>query len=316
MNGVALFYKEFKDADYTKFRFSLLHTKGGARQRDFLNATRSAEEFLEFVRTGLATEGAREPPLCPERLTEEEFKFPPVSTEKGLYSVWKDLTPGIACRATFWANLTCRHIEEGKIDAIYLAGKSGANASGAERIDHVLQDDRETAANQIDLCVRAVLRRLSGLPGRGNRSVYVDCPFARAWWRGRLVADISQGDKDRADIVWAVVRVNQTFWETLVNPVVSRNSVLGSHEVRNAFIVSLADLMAKEPETPLRNHKNLQLASRKIGIIQASRELSVLDEGEVRDIMADIVKLQHEQALALTADGKQPSAVEPESNGT
>ena len=88
-------------------------------------------------------------------------------------------------------------------------------------------------------------------------------------------------------------RVNQTYWEELVVLVVSRNSVLGSQEVRDEFIRSLADLMANEPHTPMRIARNLRAACRMVGTIQASRELSVLEESELQSLMAEVVRLHH-----------------------
>lgn len=297
-------YKEFNDAAYTRFRRSLLRTKGGPSQRGFLRSVRKNEDFLHAMNS-IGTEGSRELPLCPEPLTENEFKQPPASTEADLYNAWAGLPPRIACRTTFWANLTCRHIESGRINATYLAADNRANIGGAERIDRALKGDGADDAKRIDDCVRAVLLRLGGLPeARANRTVYVNCPLARAWWRERLVADIAHGDEDLAEDIREVTRVSQTYWEELVTLVVSRNSVLGSHTVRNTFILSLADLLVKEPKTPLRIAKNLRLACRMIGVIQASRELSVLDGGEIRALMDDIVELQHKQALARTADGE------------
>ena len=310
-------YREFVDADYTKFRRGLLRTKGGRRQRDFLRTVRDNKDFLNLLRDGITTVGLREPPLFPECMTEHEFKHPPASTETELYKAWENLTPRIACRTTFWASVTCRHIEENKIQAVYLAANGGPNISAAERIDRVLQGNGDNRAKRIDDCVRTVLRRFGGLPEvRGNRSVYVDCPLARAWWRERLVAEISQGDRHRADSVRTVIRITQTYWEELVTLVVSRNSVLGSHEVRNAFILSLADLLTNEPETPLRIGKNLRLACRNIGVIQASRELGVLDEDEIHALMDSIVKIQHQQALKRSADSEQSSALEPGTDTT
>ena len=296
-------YEEFDDASYTRFRRNLLRAKGGKHQRDFLTAARNDEAFLSCVRRNTTKDGSRLPPLCPDRLTENEFKHPPANTEADLYKAWQELTPRIACRTTFWGNLTCRHIESGQIRAFYLAANGVPGSGGAERIDRVLQNDGPGAAKLIDDCVRTVLRRLSGLPeARGNRTVYVDCPLARGWWRERLVAEISQGDPDRAEKVREVVRVSQTYWEELVTLVVSRNSVLGSHTVRNSFILGLADLFTKEPETPLRIAKNVRLACRTVGVIQASRELSILEEHELHALMDEIVTLQHEQAFVRKAD--------------
>ena len=297
-------YQEFNDAALTRFRHRLLRTKGGPEQREFLRAVRTDEEFLRVIRNGVTTQGSRKPTLCSERLTESEFKQPPANTEKDLYSAWSSLTPRIACRTTFWANLTIRHIEKGRIQGSFLASNGGPGTTGAERIDRVLQEMGESAAKPIDRCVRTVLRRLGGLPeARGNRSVYVDCPFARAWWRERLVSEVSHGDPDRAAKVREVTRVNQTYWEELVVLVVSRNSVLGSRVARDTFILSLADLLERESTTPLRKHICLRAACRMVSIIQASRELSVLDSAELQTLMNHIVQRQHEHWSAREADG-------------
>ena len=290
-------YREFDDAGFSRFRRKLLRTKGGPKQRDFLAALRDDEKFLHVVHSEVNTHGSEDPVLCPEALTESEFKQPPATTEASLYGAWSDLTPRIACRTTFWANLTCRHIESNRIHATYLAANGGPGAGGAERIDRVLHENGDGAAMQIDRCVRTAFRRLGGLPeARGNKSVYVDCPLARAWWRERLVNEVSRGDPDCAEIVRDVVRVNQTYWEELVVLVVSRNSVLGSQEVREEFIRSLANLMADEPSSPMGTARNLRRASRMVGAIQASRELSVLEAPELRTLMDQIVQLFHERA--------------------
>ena len=289
-------YQEFDDAAFSRFRRSLLRNKGGGEQREFLKAVLDDEEFLRVIRSAVVTQGSCEPVLCPDRLTESEFKQPPANTEADLYRAWSSLTPRVACRTTFWANLTCRHIENGRIRAAYLAANGGTGAGGAERIERVLGGKGESAVKLIDNCARTVLRRLGGLPeARGNKSVYVDCPLARAWWRERLVSEVSKGDPDCAEDIREVTRVNQAYWEELVVLVVSRNSVLGSHEVRDTFILSLADLMNRERNTPLRIAKNLRAACRMIGTIQASRELSVLDEGELRKLMDDVVRLHHDR---------------------
>ena len=286
-------YLEFDDASYSRFRRRLLRTKGGTEQLSFLRAVRNEKEFVRVVEEHIVVRGILEPTLCRVPLTESEFRQPPSTTEQELYSAWSGLAPRVACRTTFWAHLTFRHVKKRSISATYLAA-NGRSLSGAERIDRVLQENGDGAAKAIDDCVRTVLRRLGGLPeARGNKSVYVDCPFGRAWWRERLVGEVSNGDPNLADNVREVTRVNQTYWERLVVLVVSRNSVLGSRAVRDQFILSLAELFENEPNTPLRNAKNLQAACRMIGVIQGSRELSVLDKSELSTLMNDVVRLHH-----------------------
>lgn len=284
-------FKEFDDATFSRFRRRLLRTKGSAEQRAFLAAVRNGTDFARVIRDELMTHGSVDQGLSPEALTENEFKQPPRSTEMELYGAWSGLTPRIACRTTFWANLTFRHIENGRIQSSYLAANGGNAGSGAERIDKVLQESGDGAAGLIDKCVRTVLRRLGGLPeARGNKSVYVDCPLARAWWRERVVNEVADGDLERAKRVREVTRLKQTYWEELVVLVVSRNSVLGSREVRDKLILSLAGV-----SRPLLTTKNLRATCRVVGALQASRELSILGERELQDLMDQVVRLHHSQ---------------------
>ena len=134
-------YEEFEDAAYTKLRKALLRTKGGPNQEEFLEAARRSGLFLDYL-NAVPVSGARCPALVPEPLTEGEFRAPPQDTEERLYSAWCDLTPRVACRSTFWARLTCRHIEAGRIESEYLAGNGGNLAGGGERIDPPLPDIR------------------------------------------------------------------------------------------------------------------------------------------------------------------------------
>ncbi len=298
--------QQFDDAALGQLRRELIKGKrGGERQRTFLKAVRNGEDFLHKIRARVSVQGAIEPPLCPERLTEAEFKQPPKSTEEAMYGVWSHLTPRTACRTAFWTNLTCRHIENGRIEASFLAGSGGVSASGAERIDRALKATGDRAAKAVDGCVRTVLRRLGGLPeARGNRSVYVDCPLSRAWWRERLVDEVSKGDEEVAGRVREVSRINQAYWEELVVLVVSRNSILGSSEVRNQFILCVANLFEEtNNETPLRIAKNLRAACRTVGVIQASRELSVLSADELHDILYEVVRYHHDLRSTRGSDG-------------
>ena len=294
MNGE--YFQEFDDASFSRFRRKLLRSKGSTEQRTFLEAVRNDGTFLQILADEVTTQGSCKPELTPEILTESEYKQPPANTEATLYNAWEDLTPRIACRTTFWANLTCLHIESSRIKAAYLAANGNVGTTGVERIDRVLSSYGDEASKPIDDCVRTVLRRLGGLPeARGNRSVYVDCPFSRAWWRERLVDEVSEGNSDIAANVREVTRINQTYWEELVVLVVSRNSVLGSRKVRDLFILMLANLISREFNTSLRVAKNLRTACRMVGAIQASRELSVLDHNELLELLKLVINLHHEQ---------------------
>ena len=251
---------------------------------------RDNDRFLQFVREHVTTTGDVDAALAPDALTEAEFVAPPADTEIALYEAWKALRPRTTCRSTFWAHLACRHVESGHIKSSYLAANGGSLGGGAERIDRALSAPAAEAPRALDRCVRSVLRRLGGLPEvRGNRSVYVDCPFARAWWRGHFVAQVASADSDLAGEAWELVRVNQTYWEKLIDRIVSRNSTFGAEEVRTAFVGSLARFIAQNPDTSLRTPAGLERATQQVAAYQGARELSVLERAELVTIVQQIV---------------------------
>ena len=288
-------YAEFDDAGYTKLRRSLIRkaAKGSVAQREFLEAVRDSGRFLAHVREVVGVhEGAELEPLA-DRMSEAEFGNPPSDTERRLFEAWVDLTPRVACRTAFWARVTYRHIEEGRIESSFLAANGGGNVSGAQRIDAALSATGEQGKLELDRCVRTVLRRLGGLPeARGNRSVYVNCPLARAWWRERLVAEVARDEgEDLERQVRSVVHPeSQQYWEELVTFVVSRNSVFGSVAVRNILIRTLAKVLDDNPGSPLRSADELKRVCRSVSSIQASFELSVVPATDVQTTMWDIVE--------------------------
>jgi len=250
---------------------------------------RDTSAFLDHMLT-ITIQGTENAPFAPEKMTEDEYKDPPESTEKTLYRSWKELTPAQACRSTFWAKVTLEHVGNKQIESFYLAANGGNLAGGAERIDSVLQDETVNGPQRTDSCVRTVLRRLGGLPEvRGNRSVYVDCPFARAWWRERMVEQAASGDAQLAEKIRKVVRIHQTYWEKLIDRIVFRNSTFGSDNIRNAFLRALAEFVYSNPKSELKDSSGLQRLCRRATTYQGNRELSILDDNELDALMEAIV---------------------------
>ena len=292
-------YAEVDGAAYERLRKSLLREKGGDRQREFLAAARSSERFVDyFGREAPVTDGATVP-VYEDYFTEESYRDPPADVEEELYAVWLELTPRVACRATLWAAVTLNHIDHGRIESCYLAGDGGSKsgATGAQRIDYVVA---KADPKPIDDCVRTIMRNLSGLPeARGNRSVYVDCPFARAWWRQRLVTRVLRHRDPVPDSsVGYIVRLNKGYWERLTTLIVSRNSVFGSNVVQDALVAALAKFLESEPESPLRTQQQLGAALRRISAVTAGRELGVLDFAELVDLTSELLVEQHHVSFA------------------
>ncbi len=291
----ATVYTEFEESGYSRLRRFLIRksAKGSPAQREFLAAARDSGKFLAYMKNAVAVrEGIELQPLA-EQMSEAEFGNPPSDTEQRLFEAWGGLTSRIACRTEFWGLVTYRHIEEGRIESSFLAANGGGNVSGAQRIDAAFNAAGDEATSLLDGCVRTVLRRLGGLPeARGNRSVYVNCPLARAWWRERLVSEVAtnEGEGLERQIRAVVHPESQQYWEELVTFVVSRNSVFGSVAVRDILIRTLAAVIDENPTTPLRTADELKRVCRSVSSVQASLELSVVPPEDVKTMMWDIVK--------------------------
>lgn len=289
MKAISPRQKELVDSEYTKFRKELLKKKGSDRQRQFLKNVVVDSSFLEeFADIGIT--GSIDIKVTSTALTESEFRDPPPCTERALYESWPELTPSIACRTTFWSYVTISHIKAGKIRSKYLAAASGNVSGGDERIDLVLDEQKPVQRKLMDDCVRTVLRRLGGLPEvRGNRSVFVDCPFARAWWRERMIRQAAKDKGGMEGKIRVILRTNQTYWEKLIDRIVFRNSTFGSENIRGAFLRALANFVEEDPLTDLRSPSGLQRLCRRATAYQGAKELSFLDDNELDDLMEEIV---------------------------
>lgn len=270
-------YREFNGEDYTALRKKLLKEDGSAFQKEFLNALKDDEQFIHFIEERVKIEKEGEDfELLSDKRSESEFKRPPAAAEKELFQKWGAITPAQACRATFWGYMTLRHIKEGKINAHFLAANGGTLPGGLERIDAALSSGDEKS---IDSIVRAALRRLSGLPeARGNRTVYVDCPFARTWWRGHIAQQVCETTDADLEKVIDTLRFSQGYWEKLIESVVSKNSVFGDIKIRAALIWALSERDDKG------NVKALHSTIKQIGIRLAWQELAIFEPVDLKII--------------------------------
>ena len=281
-------YSAFRDDDYTSLRKDLLRAKGKNLQVEFLEATRDSQSFIAWMKQRIRLKDEGEPfDLWADLLSEAEYKEPPKSVEKELFEKWQNVTPAQASEETFWGHVTLQHIKEGIIEAPYLAANGGNLPGGLERIDKALKEKQEQA---IDSIVRTILRRLGGLPeARGSKSVYVNCPFARAWWRGYVTGEICRKTGADYDKVVKTLTVTSTYWDQLIVLIVSRNSVLGDSNVRTALVWALSELVEGKDEDKNKKQlfqvETLEVICRKIGIRSAWQELGVFSIEDLKQIM-------------------------------
>ena len=283
-------YAERQEGAYTAFtapRGRLLVEKGGQFQHQFLSAAKSPDSFVEFMDEEVGTKPGKEMPVFNQPLTEQSFKEMTADQEEAAFAAWRNVPPRVTCRAAFWAEVTIQHIKAGVIqEAFWLAANGRRNESGEERIDRAMQTEGATGAKLMDECVRTILRRMSGLPSvRGNRSVFVNPSFGRAWWRERLVSRVASRDGSESKRALSnVVRSGQEYWEKLVSMIVSRGSVLGSVDVQDALVNALAKHLQTQKKSPLRQANSLQAFLRRFSNIAASRELGVLEFAEIGEL--------------------------------
>lgn len=212
--------------------------RGGDEQREFIGLVADApQDFCDRVRSwGLRT---GEEPLVPERpLTEKEFVDPPWSTEQVVAATWGELPAGLAARPETWTRIHIEMIEKRRIKSSYLAA-DGNGESGRVRIAQALKgrDDQK-----VDACVRAVFRRLGGvISDRANRTAFIDCPLAKAWWRYQY-AEEAHLTFGRESVEELSKELRARFrWEPLVEAMISKLTVVGDAGIRPALVQSLAD---------------------------------------------------------------------------
>ncbi len=274
-------YWALNDADYTGLRKDLLKEKGSTLQQEFIAAAKSNSTFIAQIDQRIGLEKTGEPfKLLAEPLSEGEYKALPLTMEQQLFAQWAGIMPAQASEETFWGYVTLEHIRQGRIESGYLAANGGDN--GEERIDKALSD---ADVKSTDGVIRTILRRLGGLPERGRRSLYVDCPFARAWWRGYVAQQVCEETGAAHGKVAKVLGFTPTYWEKLIVLIVSRNAVLGDSKVRSALIWALSEWVEDDSKQTLFQSKTIQRISRQIGIRCAWQELGAFEARDLKQMI-------------------------------
>lgn len=284
---------QFRELDAAKFatvRRKLIQSKGSDMQRDFLSATRDKSSFKDWFNTHVPYSSLeeRELPVYPEKLTENEFKDTTSNVEKLAFDTWSELTPKQACRSSFWGAVTLNHLQNDIIETSNLAA-GNANQSGLSRIEQALKDNDSKLT---DDTVRTILRRFSGLPeARGGlRTVYVNCAFGRAWWRERMIKEVSKLTSADEKRIRQVLRSSQEYWEKLVMVLVTSNSVFGDEKIRTSLIWALSDHVNDPKYSDLFKSKGpINECMNILGVYSAYQEFAVFQNEELRDFMNDEV---------------------------
>ena len=219
--------------------------RGGDEQREFLRLVKDdAGEFCAHLRTWGLTAGET-PPVIDDRLSEKEFLDPSWSTECLIAATWRELPVRLAARPETWVRVHVELIEQEMVESSYLA----AGNRGQPGHTQIAQALRRNNPKKVDDCVRSVLRRLGGIVSyRGNRTAFLDCPIARAWWRNRYAQEAHQVFNRHSPKALSRALRKPFRWERLVEDMVSRLTVIGDNAIRPALVQCLADGIADSAE--------------------------------------------------------------------
>ncbi len=288
-------YKRFHEEAYRRRLKDLLEVKGGPLQKEFLQAVRDSRAFVDYMST-LPADGIRKVPLWDESISEKDFRALPPDLELGLYRRWAHIPAEVARCSGFWGYVTTCQIAAGRIDSTHLTATNQLPRASA--IDLALAED---APAKIDRCVRDALRRMGGLrPARGHRSVYVDCVFARAWWRERMVEEATS---ELADGVRALFRISgKSLWEELIARLIDKDgaSVFGPlqapNDVRRALFLALVGHVADRPRLALAQPHQVRRVFRQVTTYQATPGLGPAADPELAKVVGALVEARDSDA--------------------
>ena len=281
-------WKQLDDAAWAAFRADILRDKGGPTQENFLKSVKDGDPFIVKMNE-IPVVGDSDLALYPVRLSEAQFKNPPSSTESRMYDLWSPLSPAVAFSTSFWANATMEHVRSHRIEPSYLASNDVSSQTGAERVDRALTQKGTNPEKRMDDCVRSIIRQLGGLPQRGNRSVLSDCPFARAWWRERLLRNAEQRSSIPKARIGEILRRSKDHWVRFASAMVSKNPVFGMSLVQEAAAVGLIRFLPQSSTEKFPPARVVQDVCQALCFIGGSRELGVLDFVELRQMTESIV---------------------------
>lgn len=174
-------YKRFDEQAWADFGKTLLDEKDKSRQKDFLSACQSGKaDFLQWIDEDLGDKIIGNSDLVDFKhtFTEREFLHPPDDTQKIIWDALRGKSDEMMYSCGFWGYTVRRMIEDDYIEPDYLASQlNGERKTGAFVIDQAIQ------SNNMDDCVRRILRSMCNPGPRGKRIVFHDFHLGKSYWR-------------------------------------------------------------------------------------------------------------------------------------
>ncbi len=156
------------------------------KQQAFLQACKDCENFLSYLEKELPNE--KDCFIEGEAINfEDDFSFstegaffsPPGDIQKSIWNTFKELPHEIKMKSGFWGHIVIELIKSNRLKPSYLA-YNGGKEEGSYEIDVALQTNE---SEQVDSCVRRVLRSMCNPEPRGKRVVFNDFSIGKSYWR-------------------------------------------------------------------------------------------------------------------------------------
>ena len=238
--------KRYDSIALRNFRRKAITEKGDDFQKEILTCILDSENFPPWLdeKINQPTEGDDIvfPSGCRRLCTKEYIEFPE-TTMRMYYSEWQDIPLSDAATPGFWAYVTRQAVVEHKIAShdLVLSSKESQpdDSAGRSKIEEALESADDIRSDKMDKLIRNFLRNLCGLHEvRSARSLYQDCPFARAWWQCHVGHKASPNDW--YDRILPMLR-EKPVWEIMSDRMVSGLAVIGDINIRNGVILYLLE---------------------------------------------------------------------------
>lgn len=289
-------YETLNRANYEAFQRKLIPKKQEPDvefQLEFLeNVERGGDAFAEMVRSNVGTTEGEIPAVPNSKIGVSEALDVPWSTEEEFYGLWNNLAPFQAALPEFWARLSIELIQRDRIEHTYLA-KRKFGEDGRSRLVRLIRTGgaSDQDKKEIVTLIRDILRRSGGIyRDRAKRTVYLDCPIAKSWWRYRFASEIVRNGATFSVEQLSVVLRNSGLWEELIQAMVSRLTVIGATAIRDASVQFIATnrVIKKEHVKRILNEVGSIAADQALPAMSAS-QVSLLLQSDLSPIIEELL---------------------------
>ena len=281
-------YKRYDSAALTDFIHTAIAKPGGDFQSEILHRILEGDGFVEWLDQQIKFGTGEQDIVFPAesvKLEAGEYVGFTKETIRMYYLAWKELQLSDTSSSSFWAYVTRQAIVKNIVSPHSLAlssteGSSLKDSTGKHKIEGTLSFSGDKPIKQMDHRIRNFIRNLCGFVPRGARSIYQDCPFARAWWQCYVAQSVSPNDweKEILPVLW-----ERGLWREISEKMASSLTVIGDVRIRSGIILHL-----REQREDRWIGKNVEELLSQVGVMCAWRSLGYFPPEKVKEFVDEI----------------------------